>query len=272
MGQPAVSHAIARLETALGVSLVERRYGGVQLTPIARSLVDRLRPAFESIDRAVAAAAAPANDNSVSLSVSTSLASWWLLPRLTAFKRSHPDVALRIVTADGDDSAPTTLDLWIPLGLVEGSWERHHFCDEVLVPVASPDLATTLDVTAPADLARAPLLHLEERYRSRFDWRRWFEMHGINAPTNLGGDRTNDYSVVIQAAIDGQGVALGWWHIVHDLVADGRLTALTEPAITDHPFEIVSPADHRLSADAIELRDWLVSTMGRTPPPRSPQG
>ncbi len=266
LGQPAVSHAIARLERSMQTTLVVRSRTGVSLTAAGTALVDALEPAYDTIDRAVAGAG-ESSETGVSLSVSTSLAAWWLLPRLPEFKRRHRDIGLRIVTADDDQVPdPDSIDLWVPLGVIDDvRYESHLLCEERLVPVGSPQLATELAIERPVDLLQCPLLHLEERYRPRFDWARWFGMHGV-AATELRGDRSNDYSLVIQAALDGQGVALGWWHIVRDLVEEGRLVTVADPLVTDRPFEVLQRRDRMLSDDARILRDWLISAMGGSTP------
>lgn len=264
MGQPAASHAISRLEDALGARLLDRDTTGVLTTPAGEALLSRIRPAFAQIDEAIAATRAARDDvTTVGLSVSTSLASWWLLPRLADFKRANPQVALRLVTADADvDVDIGSLDLWIPLGLIDrADLDSVVLCEERLVPVASPELAATLETTRPEGLLTAPLLHLEERYEPRFDWYRWFDQHGVDTPTRLPGDRSTDYSLVLQAALDGQGVALGWNHIVADLVADEQLVALADPIVTNTPFTILSSNRRPLSAGASELRRWLVAQM-----------
>ena len=267
VGQPAVSHSVRRLEERLGVTLLDRGRLGVSPTPAGAELLAVIGPAFRAIDDAVARAAAGGDDPTVSLSVSTSLAAWWLLPRLPRFKQRHPDVPLRLVTTDSDaDTFPAGIELWIPLGIIERSdVVRTELCAEALVPVAAPRVAAEfVSGSGPLDPARlldAPLLHLEERYRPRFDWGRWFALHDVAPTTPLAGDRSNDYSLVLQAALDGQGVALGWRHIVADLLATHRLVPLAEPVITDQPFEIVHRADRELSTGARALRDWLVESM-----------
>lgn len=267
VGQPALSHSVRRLEERLGVTLLDRGRLGVTPTPAGAELLAVVGPAFRAIDEAVVRTVSGGDDPTVSLSVSTSLASWWLLPRLPRFKRRHPDVPLRLVTTDSDtDNFPADIELWIPLGIIDRSdVERTVLCDEALVPVAAPRLAAQLvpgsGPIEPRHLLDAPLLHLEERYRPRFDWGRWFALHGVARTAPLAGDRSNDYSLVLQAALEGQGVALGWRHIVADLLATHRLLALAEPVITDQPFEIVHRADRELSTGARALRDWLVESM-----------
>lgn len=263
MTQSAVSHSIKRLETTLGERLLHRSRTGVRPTVVGDELLSALGPAFESIDRAVAAVADDSRDAAVSISVSTSLATWWLLPRLPEFKRLHPDVELRLVSTDTDDHIDMhALDLWIPLGLVDRpDLEATRLCDETLVPVASPDVAATLHGHDPHSLTEAPLLHLEERYQSRFDWPAWFRSQGTELPEKLRGDRLTDYSLVIHAALAGQGVALGWLHLVSDLLADGRLVAIGPATTTDHPFNVLHRKGAELRPGADAFRQWITDEM-----------
>ena len=262
LGQPAVSHAVARLEAALSTRLLDRSRTGVAPTAAGAELAAALAPALAAVDEAVRRARHDLDAGAVTLVVSTSLAAWWLLPRLPEFKRLHPSVELRLVTADADVGIDVSgLDLWIPLGIVErADLVATRFCDEAVVPVAAPAVAAQISGAGPADLTSVPLLHLEERYRSRFDWPRWFDHHGVSTGP-LPGDRSNDYSLVIQAALEGQGVALGWWHIVADLVDQGRLTALADPVVTDQPFTVVHARHRPLRPGAVALRQWLANTM-----------
>lgn len=264
LGQPAVSHAVSRLETALGVRLLRRGRRGVEPTADGATLHAAVASNFASIDAAVQAIRTGRN-GPVTLSVSTSLASWWLLPRLPEFRRQHPDIDLRLVTADTDDHVQLDdIDLWIPLGIAERRGAEF-LCDEAIVPVATPQLAERLERTGEADLTNAPLVHLEERYVHRYDWRRWFDERGLEHDGR--GDRSNDYSLVIQAALDGQGVALGWRHIVADLVTDGRLVALADAVVTEHPFTIVTTSSRADDPGVIALREWLIAAFARVASP-----
>lgn len=264
LGQPAVSHAISRLERTLDTRLLDRDTTGVITTAAGQALLAEIQPAFAQIDEALASTRAARGEvDTVSISVSTSLASWWLLPRLAEFKRSNPEISLRLVTADADtDVDISSLDLWIPLGLVDRSdLDAVTLCEEQVIPVASPALANSLDHSSPAALIEAPLLHLEERYEPRFDWYRWFDHHHVRTPRHLNGDTSTDYSLVLHGALDGQGVALGWGHIVSDLIADGRLVALAPAIVTETPFVVLSSNRRPLSPGATALRRWLVTQL-----------
>ena len=263
MTQAAVSQAVRRAETDLGVALLERSRTGVVATDVGKHLIRSIGAAYDAIDDATNDVRTAVENPTVSISVSTSFATWWLLPRLPDFKRRHPDIELRLATTDTDHGINLDeLDLWIPLGLVDrGDVDAVPLCPEALVPVAAPDVAAAHATWAPDQFRTAPLLHLEERYEPRFDWARWFAHHGIDLDAPLAGDRTTDYSLVLHSALGGQGVALGWTHLVADLIADGRLVALAPPVKTDNPFMVLNPSRRSLSENARRFRDWLVATL-----------
>ena len=265
IGQPAVSHAIKQLEARIGTQLFDRTGGGIRLTETGRDLEAHVRPAFAALDTGVRAVRRQvAEPDVVALSVSTSFASWWLLPHLGSFKQAHPGIEIRCITSDADTSVGIDdAHLWIPLGA--GPWpglDSHPLCEEHIVAVVSAELADTLDEPDdPAVLESVPLVHLEERYRPRYDWSRWFADHGLGAPSR-SGPRSNDYVVVIQAALDGQGAALGWRHIVDPLIESGRLVSIGGAGVsTSMTFDVVHRSGE-LRDDVAVLRDWLISSVG----------
>lgn len=259
VGQPSVSHAIKQLERALGRRLFDRAATPIRPTDAGLELLAHTRSAFAALDAGVGSVRRRTAVGPIGLSVSTSFATWWLLPRLATFKAEHPDIELRCITSDNDllvgrDDA----DLWIPHG--GGRWPNlvaEELVPERIRPVAAPAVAERLaDPSDPAALLDASLVHLEERYRPRYDWARWFAAKGLPVPA-VRGIVSNDYAVVVQAALDGQGVALGWDHIVGPLVDQGRLLNVGGEAIeTDDPFLLLRRPG-RLSPDVDSLRHWL---------------
>ena len=159
-------------------------------------------------------------------------------------------------TGVGRDGA----DLWIPLGPVDDpALDSVPFCAERLIPVAAPELAAAIDIADPAALLDSPLLHLEERYVPRFDWPRWFRHHGVAVDGDVPGDRSNDYSLVLHAALAGAGVALGWEHIVRELLGQGRLVAVGPVVETGIHFPLLSRHGRPLSPAAETLRTWILA-------------
>ncbi len=263
ISQPAVSHAVRSLETALETNLFHRDRNRITLTSAGADLLSRLLAGFELIDRATHDCRINARTGRlVTLSVGSALATYWLLPRLAKFRALHPSIEIAVVTRDTDVGVGGPgADLWIPLGL--GRWQglrEWQFADERIVPVAAPHIVSTLDdLTDPAALLEAPLLHYEERYESRFDWHQWFAYHDVTTGQSLAGQRSNDYSVVLHAALAGQGVALGWLHVVQSLIDDGALVAIHGPPITTtHAFSVVARPDALRRTGVEELRRWLV--------------
>ena len=203
----------------------------------------------------------------VTLAVSTATATWWLLPRIARFKQLHPDIELRVITTDTDlDMARERIDLSITLGAADfANFQRWHFVDEEIFPVCSPKFLLANPLPDLKALAHSPLLVLEERYRPRMDWKEWLARFAISLPRQPKLFRFNDYSIVLQAAIEGQGVAQGWRHIVQPLIAQGLLLRpLQHSVTTDQPLFITAPQGKVLRPDVAYLKDWLVAEAANT--------
>lgn len=270
VGQPAVSHGIRQLEETLGTRLFIRRPRGVELTEAGTRLAARLQTAYTEITAGIqeVVAAGDAHER-VTLMVSTSLASYWLMPRLAQFKQLHPGIELRCITQDTDRDVRTgDYDLCIPLG--RGRWPGFHawqFAEEEVYAVCSPAYLERMPpLTSPGDLLSQDLLVLEERYHSRIDWPGWFRGVGVDVRRPVEGATSNDYSLVLQAAIGGQGIALGWRHIVQPLLDEGVLVRAVEAGVrTENAFFIIAPASTALRPAVIALRDWLMEQIGAMP-------
>ena len=274
VSQPAVSHAMRALEHQLGVALFERRHKGVRTTEAGQLLFEQTSLGLTLIDQALGEVRGMAGGEQVTLAVSTATATWWLLPRIARFKARHPAVELRVITTDTDpDLARERIDLAITLGAGGfAGLQRWHFVDEAIYPVCSPSwLQRHPGLRNVAALARSTLLHLEERYaHPRLDWAGWLARFGVALDrASTRQFRFNDYSVVLQAAIEGQGVAMGWQHLVEPLVAQGLLVRpLPQSVTTDQPIYIVASRRGKLRAEALALRDWLIEeARGSIPTP-----
>ncbi len=262
VSQPAVSHAMRSLEAELGVSLFSRRHKGVDTTEAGRHLLEQVGLGLTLIDQGLREVRQMQPGHQVTLAVSTATATWWLLPRIANFKHLHPDIRLRCITTDTDlDLEQERIDLAITLGAREyPRLQRWHFAQEEVFPVCSAAFLAQHGRPSDAqDLSRLPLLHLEEHYRPRLDWSGWLARFGVSLPRGVPSLDFNDYSVVLQAAMEGQGVALGWRHIVAPLIERGLLVQpLALSVITDHPIHIVASRTGRLRPEVVVLREWLI--------------
>jgi LysR family glycine cleavage system transcriptional activator len=261
ISQPAVSHAMRLLEADLGVALFERQHKGVQTTDAGKYLLEQVGMGLSLIDQALREVRSM-QAHQVTLAVSTATATWWLLPRIARFKQQHPDIELRVITTDTDlDMARERIDLSITLGADDfANYQRWHFVDEEIFPVCSPKFLQANPLPDLKALAHSPLLVLEERYKARMDWKEWLARFDISLPRQPKLFRFNDYSIVLQAAIEGQGVAQGWRHIVQPLMAQGLLVRpLQHSVTTDQPLFITAPQGKVLRPDVAYLKDWLVA-------------
>ena len=259
VGQSAITHSVARLEKALGVRLFVRTSEGIVPTASGASLFERISQPFVEIDKAVDLARPNQDDPIVTLSVSTSLATFWLMQRLSKYKREHPAVHLRIITRDTDASVGNDdADLWIPLGNVD----RHdlvatRLCDEEVGAVAAPAIAEQINKKGIESLAKARLINLEQRFSARFSWQMWFDHHKIEVANLDMAYESNDYSLVLQAAVDGEGVAIGWTHLISNLLAEGKLARIGETIRTQNPFQILYRKGLPLSEASASVLTWL---------------
>lgn len=267
IGQSAVSHAIRQLERWFGCSLFERDHSGIRLTDEGRILADGVGAGLSRVHQAVRDVQHLHDHDTevVTISVSTATASNWLIPRLARFKQDHQEIDVRCVTTDSDRNFDTgSVDLFIPVG--RARWpgcQRWPLMAETVYPVCSSAYAASVGVL-PWDievLMAAQLLTLQERHRSRMRWSEWFRSVGATVPEGVGQGITNDYTVLLHAAMEGQGVGLGWHHLVGELVQQGRLVRpVAEEVTTDEPLWLNAPPGRALTSATEAFRNWLLAT------------
>lgn len=263
MTQAAVSYAIARLEDQLGTALFLREYRRVRLSEAGRRFHADVTIGLSHIQRSAQSLRAVATGSHVTLACSTAFAAYWMVPRMEQFRGALPEVDLRIQTSDRD------LDLLgegIPLGVRGGQpadWPQYHaavLAPEEIYPVCSPGyLARHVPPARASDLLEHHLIHLEEPFRSATTWADWFGAIGVERRRVPKGLQINDYVLVLQAVIEGQGVALGWRHLIEGLVNKGVLVRLTDHMLsTGKDFHVIWPREAQLSRAACDVRDWLI--------------
>ena len=264
MSQAAVSYAIAKLEDQMGTPLFRREYRRVRLTEAGQRFHADVTIGLSHIQRSAQSLRAVATGGHVTLSCSTAFAAYWMVPRMEEFRAALPDIDLRIQTSDRD------LDLTgegIPLGVrggFPGDWPQYDgavLAAEQIYPVCSAGyLAKGATALTPADLLGLKLIHLEEPFRSAATWADWFAASGIARRQVPKGLSINDYVLVVQAMIEGQGVALGWHHLIGPLVDKGVLRRLSDQRlVTGKDFHVIWPREAALSAEAARVRDWLLA-------------
>jgi len=268
--QTAISHQIRRLEQELGVRLFLRRNRALQLTAEARDYLPGIRAAFNDLRLATDRLTRRGHDNVLTVSTLASFAAKWLLPRLSDFQDSHPAIDVRITTStaliDFRDGRGLQGDGHVDAGIRygRGHWpgvRADWLMADELFPVCSPALLTGKHpLRRPEDLRDHVLLHTSNTGSD--DWRQWLTAAGL--PTDISTQRGVTFDMIfmtVQAAIDGNGVAMGRTTYVRDDIAKGRLVVpftITLPA--DAGFYLVSPDGSADPPKLAAFRAWLTTS------------
>jgi LysR family glycine cleavage system transcriptional activator len=266
----AISHQIKALEADLGVRLVERAGRGIRLTDEGERFAARVRTAFAELTTAVQEITARANPRMLRVSVVPSFAARWLLPRIGRFFAVHPDIDLvvsanmAVVDFQRDDA-----DVAIRYGF--GQWDGvrvEHLLDDSFFPVCSPRIEGGVP-KRPTDLARYTLLRADDE-----PWLPWFEAAGLDWPEPTRGPMFNDSAHLMQAAAEGQGVALARATLLGN---DERNGVLVRPFAIEAPaprrFYLVYPPRNADSPKLAAFRAWLqveIAANRRTLAPTAP--
>lgn len=255
----AVSHQIRALERALGAALFLRNGRRVALTNAGRHFAERVRAALQELMEAAQFIRRSEGERAVSVSMLPSFAARWLMPRLGRFLERHPAIAVNIHTSITlVDFQRDDVDLAIRFG--EGRWpdlEVHKFMDEEFYPVASPRFNRGKLPAQPADLGKFQLLRSSDE-----PWAPWFRAAGVRLkePHSL---IFTDSNLLLQAALDGRGIALARSSIAEADVRAGKLVRLFKLAVPAHGASYLVWPKGRLSANATLFRDWLLEERRR---------
>lgn len=263
MTQAAVSYAIRSLETQLGTSLFLRARRAVFLTEAGRRFHADVTLGLSHIRKSTEDIRARSKVASVTLAASTAFASFWMLPRLHRLRDDLPDIDLRIQTADRDlDIRTEAIELGIRGGRPE-DWPEYDsalIASEVIEAVASAAyLEQHGEPQSVDDFTQHRLIHLEEPFRSACDWQQWLRSAGVSgAPANRGL-AINDYVLVIQAVMEGQGIALAWQHLTGRLISSGLLQTVTNHSLkTGSAYHVIWPKGRAMTPQTGKVLQWLI--------------
>lgn len=241
--QTAVSHQIRALEDHLGASLFERQPRSLVLTDAGRKWAAALHPIFAALHAANRSLRTPmpASRPGLSITILPSFASHWLVPRLGSFLAAHPDIDLHLSPSSAVvDLSEGAFDLAIRYGpgRYPGS-SVESLCGDAWIPACAPTFEGRRSLRHVRDLRRFRLLHDDERA-----WERWLSQRGVAHPDARRGPVLTDSSMVVDAAVRGQGVGLVRLSLAADALADGRLVRLfprIAPLATAHRYYLVQP-------------------------------
>ena len=256
--QGAVSHQVKALEQELGVKLFNRERQRLVITESGRQYLAVVRDAFDRIAIGTERLMQRQSSGALTLSTSPDFAAKWLVHRLGRFSAAHPEIDLTVsASMHHVDFAREEVDLAVRHG--DGTWPGLHLerlSAEQLFPVCSPKLVTGKQrLRSPADVLKFPILHLDNSK----DWARWLEAAGVAGADQVRGPVLNRASMLIDAAVDGQGIALARTTLAAWDLLGGRLVRPFAAALRlSKSYWIVCPKATASLPKIVTFRDWLL--------------
>ncbi|MFT5708011.1 MAG: LysR family glycine cleavage system transcriptional activator [Oceanospirillaceae bacterium] len=262
--QGAVSRQVRHLEDYLGQALFIRDKRALALTPTGVEYYSSIQQSLQMIAAATGDILQQESDKQVTIITSNAMASFWLLPRISEFQELHPDIDLRILAVDSVDSVSSSrFDIALfyctkpPKGL-----EASPLFSEKVFPVCSPAYLEKISpLNGPNDLTKATLLALEVN-EEWVNWQDLFNECAINySHESYRWININNYPLVIQAALNGQGLALAWENLVDDYIASGLLVRpISTTLVTRSQFYMLEPPKPLYPKQGVAyFRQWLLS-------------
>ncbi|MBI3898934.1 MAG: LysR family transcriptional regulator [Gammaproteobacteria bacterium] len=259
--QPAISHHILRLEQDLGSALFKRQHRSVTLTEAGAQLHEAVSTSLSTLH--LVAGEIRSRRKAMTVSTDFAFAAYWLLPRMAMLRKLAPDLDVRIVASQYYcDIRQEPADVAVVFGT--GHWPDRIatlLIPEIVIPVCSPSFRTGQRLSGdPGDLVGVPLLHLERSDpASWLSWKDWFDLHRITVSQTEHDFTINSYPLVIQAAIGGQGVALGWLPLVEEALRNKQLvTAARQPVKTKRGYFLVESTAATKPVYMERFRRWII--------------
>jgi len=256
--QGAVSHQVKALEAELGCRLFNREHRRLVITSAGQSYLGVVRDAFDRLALGTENLLQRHNAGMLTVNTSPNFASKWLVHRLGRFAEQHPAIDLRIsASAQHIDFAREDIDLAIRHG--DGNWPSLHvtrLCAEELFPVCSPTfMRGRRALRSPADVRHRTLLHITERR----DWGKWLEAADVMDVDFTRGPVFSQASMAIDAAIDGQGIALARSALAAWDLGAGRLVRPFALSLkVPYSYWIVCPKPTADLPKISTFRKWLL--------------
>jgi len=258
--QGAVSRQISALEDGLRLKLFHRAHKRLVLTDAGLAYLPEVRACLSRLEAATLDLLAHQGSGGIlNLAILPTFGAKWLIPRMASFWQAHPNVNVNFTTrAVAFDFSNERLDAAIHFG--DNSWpgvQYHRLMGEEVVPVCAPSLLLNPGLTRPEDLDRHTLLQHTTRPNA---WVEWLGAAGVSQINGLKGPRFEHFSMVIQAAIAGIGVAVLPEFLVKDEIAAGRLKVPFDIAVrSHHAYYLVHPEEKADLPALRAFRDWLLT-------------
>jgi DNA-binding transcriptional LysR family regulator len=259
--QEAVSRQVRVLEDEFNVPLFARGHRRVEPTSAGAMLGLTLTQALDTIADGVTNLRQSQGGQTLTVGATLAISYFWLLPRLSRFREHHPELKIRVLSQDeAFNLRSSEFDLVIRYGVPPFSDGQTRISRmDYFFPVCSPAFAERLTSTpSPTELLGLPLIEHNVPDRTWMLWPDWFERVGIGRRIPPAALQLNHHTDGIAAAVAGQGVALGWEMILHDLLATGQLVRIGEKVRSDGTYNVVVP-NRQPNAATDSFVSWLAA-------------
>ena len=256
----AIGRQIATLEDYVGLPLFNRVRRRVSLTEVGETYAKQVRDNLDRIERdTLAVATRRGAEGILELAVIPTFATRWLIPRLPQFYAQHGHITLNLTTRSEPflfTDTPFSAAIHFGNPVWPGAITQHLFGEE-MVPVCSPELLNGSGSLAPPALARLPLLHQSARPDA---WRQWLAQARVHDVDCMSGQRYELFSMLVEAARAGLGVALVPRFFVLAELASKELIVPNEMALlNDKGYYLVYPESKQNAPSLQPFKQWLLS-------------
>lgn len=260
MTQSAISHQVKLLEEYFGQALFKRVNRTVEVTDAGIDFLKTTQLVLSQLQKGTVRLEF-FNKDAVVLTTTPAFASKWLMRRLPEFKRNNPEIDAWIYTKYSQEELENAeVDVAIWLGT--GDWPNTQCIklhSDTVTPLYSPSmLAEGETIESPEDLAKYPLIHVEQVER-REDWYAWLSQEGVDNIESVIGFNFNDSSLALECALSGQGVVLGSTLLAQDLIASGQLIRPFEHSLpTEFNYYLVYKESKAKDGNVQQMIEWVL--------------
>ena len=235
LSQAAISQQIRNLEDRLGVKLFKRAHRAVTLTSAGREYQHTVSPILKTLVSATTDIRYTQTRPKLIVAADQAASAMLIVPELHEFLRHHPEISLRMISTDIEaDCLVPEVQIAVLHG--DGNWpgfDAHLLFTEKVYPVCSPEYARSAPaISSPSDLVAHTLLNLDDDHWDWMNWRVWLSGNRVEMPVQTRKFEINNYQLLIDAARNGQGLALGWDQLVAQDLTNGTLIRPLNDSLT----------------------------------------
>jgi LysR family glycine cleavage system transcriptional activator len=259
--QAAVSKQIKLLEAQLNAQLFFRGNRAVVLTASGKRLFEGVSAGMKTIGDAVEDISRADQPAELVITTTVAMASLWLMPHIASFRAEHPDISIKLIATDALlDFNQDRVDVAIRYG--HGDWP-HLDCSFLFgvhfLPVCSPSYLSAFPMQSVEDIRKSRLLYLDGPAARYQEWEWWFASNGVEVDKLDAELSFNNYPLLVQAALAGQGVLLAWGNVIDEYIASGALVPIIDAKTpSNYSYYLVTNRRRTVRPEARIFKNWVM--------------